>query len=45
MKPAPQKINLGVVGCGVISGIYFENLLKFGAVDVVACSDLKPELS
>ncbi len=45
MKPAPQKINVGVVGCGVISGIYFENLLKFGAVDVVACSDLIPELS
>ena len=40
-----NPVRVGVVGCGVISGIYFQNLLKFGAVDVVACSDLIPELS
>ena len=40
-----KSIRVGVVGCGVISGIYFENLLKFEAVDVVACSDLMPDMS
>ena len=40
-----NPVRVGVVGCGVISGIYFQNLLKFGAVDVVACSDLIPGLS
>jgi predicted dehydrogenase len=39
------RINVGVVGCGVISGIYFENLAKFGVVEVAACADLNPELS
>ena len=40
-----KSIRVGVVGCGVISGIYFQNLLKFEAVDVVAYSDLIRELS
>ena len=35
---------MGVVGCGVISGIYFQNLTKFAAVEVVACADLNPAL-
>jgi len=35
---------VGVVGCGVISGIYFQNLTKFAAVEVVACADLNPAL-
>jgi len=42
---AIKPVRVGVVGCGVISGIYFQNLLKFAEVDVVACSDLVPELS
>jgi len=40
-----QKIRVGVIGCGVISGIYFQNLDKFEEVDVVACADLNPALS
>lgn len=32
-------MNVGVVGCGNISGIYLENLRRFG-VPVVACADL-----
>ena len=45
MSSTGRKVRVGLVGCGVISGIYFENLSKFGSVDVVACSDLVPELS
>lgn len=37
------KIKVGVVGCGNISSIYFENLNKFEVVEVAACSDLVQE--
>ena len=40
-----MPIKVGVVGCGVISGIYFQNLTRFEAVEVVACSDLDPAMS
>ena len=40
-----NPVQVGVVGCGVISGIYFQNLEKFEAVDVVACADLNPVLA
>lgn len=40
-----SPLNVGVIGCGNISDIYFKNLPTFNAVDVVACADLKPELS
>jgi len=39
-----SRVRVGVVGCGVISGIYFQNLTKFAAVEVVACADLNPAL-
>jgi len=36
-----KKIKVGVLGCGNISSIYFENLTKtFQNVEVYACSDL-----
>ncbi|MCL2089237.1 MAG: Gfo/Idh/MocA family oxidoreductase [Oscillospiraceae bacterium] len=35
---------VGVVGCGNISGIYFENLTKvFGNTEVTACADLSED--
>jgi len=34
-----ERLSIGVVGCGAISGIYFQNFNKFG-LRVVACSDL-----
>jgi predicted dehydrogenase len=37
-----DSLGLGVVGCGAISGIYFENFRKFG-LTVAACADLDPE--
>ncbi len=40
-----NPLRVGVIGCGNISGIYFKNLPTFSAVEVVACADLKPELS
>ena len=40
-----DPLRIGVVGCGNISGIYFKNLPSFGSVEVVACADLRPELS
>jgi predicted dehydrogenase len=40
MKP----VTMGVVGCGKISGIYFENAAKLADfTKVVACADLMPE--
>jgi predicted dehydrogenase len=35
-----QKIKVGVVGCGAISGIYLKNAPRFGNMEVVACADL-----
>jgi predicted dehydrogenase len=41
-----KKIKVGVVGCGCISGIYFNNLTRlFKNVEVVACMDLIRERS
>jgi predicted dehydrogenase len=39
-----NKVKVGVVGCGNISGIYFENLTKtFVNTEVYACADLIEE--
>ena len=39
-----EKVNVGIVGCGNISSIYFENLTKtFKNVEVVSCADLDEE--
>jgi predicted dehydrogenase len=35
-----SKVNIGVIGCGKISSIYFENCAKFAMLHVVACADL-----
>ena len=36
-------MNLGVVGCGNVSDIYFKNCARFEKLKVVACADLDPE--
>jgi predicted dehydrogenase len=33
-------INVGIVGCGNISGIYIENSRRFPDFDIIACADL-----
>ncbi len=38
MSASPVKV--GIIGCGNISGIYFENCRKLENLEVVACSDL-----
>jgi predicted dehydrogenase len=38
-KMTPPKIGVGVIGCGVISGIYLENCQRFSALNVVSCAD------
>lgn len=39
-----DKINIGIIGCGNISGIYLTNLTQtFANTRVVACSDLDPD--
>jgi len=36
-----DKVKVGIVGCGNISGIYFKNMCEvFEVLDVVACADL-----
>lgn len=38
-----SRIKVGLVGCGNISGIYFQNCRRFDVLDLVACADLIPE--
>jgi predicted dehydrogenase len=41
-----RKVKIGVVGCGMISGIYLKNCTQtFTILDVVAVADLVPELA
>ena len=40
MSPLPVK--LGILGAGVISGIYIENARKLSALDLVAVADVNP---
>ena len=39
----PKPVKIGIVGCGNISGIYFQNCKRFPILEVVACADLIPE--
>jgi predicted dehydrogenase len=36
-------VQVGLIGCGNISGIYLENAARLAAIRVVACADLRPE--
>lgn len=36
----PEKVRVGVVGCGAISGAYFKHAKDFPILDIVACADL-----
>lgn len=41
-----QKVKVGIIGCGQISGIYLKNCSQlFPILEVVACADLVPELA
>jgi predicted dehydrogenase len=38
-----DTFNVGIIGCGTISGIYFKNCRAFSPLNVAACADLLPE--
>lgn len=38
--PAPDKVNVGVIGCGSISDRYFEGCRSFPLLEVLRCADL-----
>jgi predicted dehydrogenase len=38
-----EKVNVGIVGCGNISGIYFKRCTSFELLHVAACADLELE--
>ncbi len=38
-----EQVKVGVIGCGNICDIYFQNAQKFEILDVVACADLVRE--
>ncbi len=35
-----DKFKVGIIGCGKISSIYFENCKRFDILEVAACADL-----
>lgn len=37
------RLGVGVIGCGVISGIYMTNMEKFRGLTLVACADIRGE--
>jgi predicted dehydrogenase len=40
---AEFPVNIGLIGCGNISGIYLKNARRFDAIEVVACADVLME--
>ena len=40
-----NSLNVGVVGCGMISSIYLQNIPSFAGLKLVACADMKPEVA
>ncbi len=40
-----NSLNVGVVGCGMISDWYFKAAKRFKQMNIVACADLKSELA
>ena len=38
-----EKVKVGIIGCGKISGIYCQAKQVFEILDIVACADLIPE--
>jgi predicted dehydrogenase len=35
-----HNVRVGIIGCGKISSVYFENCAKYPVLDVVACADI-----
>lgn len=43
MANSGNELGVGIVGCGVISGIYLTNMPNFAGIRAVACTDIIPE--
>ena len=39
----PEKVRVGVVGCGAISGHYLSAAKSFPILEIAACADMNPE--
>lgn len=37
------KLGVGIVGCGVISGVYMTNMPMFAGIELRGCADVRPE--
>src|SRR5262245_31464066 len=38
-----ERVRVGVIGCGAISGAYFKHAASFSILEIVACADLNPD--
>ncbi|HEY8382617.1 MAG TPA: Gfo/Idh/MocA family oxidoreductase [Microvirga sp.] len=38
-----KNLNVGIVGCGNISGIYLQNIPAYRGLNLIACADVRPE--
>ena len=38
-----QTLGVGIVGCGVISGIYMQNMKLFHGIELRGCADVRPD--
>ncbi len=40
-----SSLNVGVIGCGNISGIYLQNIPAYRGITLRACADMRPEVA
>lgn len=40
-----DTLNVGIIGCGNISGIYLQNSPAYNGITLKACADMKPEMA
>jgi predicted dehydrogenase len=38
-----KTLGVGIIGCGVISGIYMQNMPLFAGIELRGCADMRPE--
>ncbi len=38
-----KTLGVGIVGCGVISGVYMQNMPMFAGIELRGCADVRPE--
>lgn len=43
MRGASRPVKIGIIGCGVISGVYCKNIRQFPFLELAGCADVVPE--